>query len=189
MAPGEFLTTGGIFPTGIGIPSVVSRRRAHRRDARSLLDLTQEPAMNRSPCLTALLGTLVLVNAGSNVSGQSPQGQVLAPTFSEHVAPIVYAKCIQCHRPGEVAPMSLINYHDVQPWAGSIRRQLVEQTMPPFHSHSRYGLLVSTPRLTQAEIYTVVRWVDAGAPEGNPALLPELPIVAPPGRNAPAPPP
>jgi hypothetical protein len=99
------------------------------------------------------------------------------------VAPIVYAKCLQCHRPGEVAPMSLINYHEVKPWAASIRRQLVEQTMPPFHSHSRYGLLVETPRLTQSEIDTIVRWVDVGAPEGNPALLPELPLLAPSRRN------
>jgi len=63
----------------------------------------------------------------------------------------------------------------------------VDQTMPPFHSHSRYGLLVDSPRLTQTEIDTVVRWVDAGAPEGNPALLPELPILAPPRRDVPRP--
>src|SRR5690242_14097387 len=105
--------------------------------------------MNHTACLAALFGALLFVNLSSSLSGQQPPVQVLAPTFSEHVAPIVYAKCIQCHRPGEVAPMSLINFHEVQPWAGSIRRQLVEQTMPPFHSHSRYGLLVSTPRLTQ----------------------------------------
>ena len=110
---------------------------------------------------------------------------VVAPTFSQHVAPIIYSKCLQCHRPGEVAPMSLINYRDVQPWAASIRTQLVERTMPPFHSHSRYGLLVNTPRLTAQEIDTIVRWVDTGAPEGDPALLPELPILAPTRRNVP----
>ena len=81
--------------------------------------------------------------------------------------------------------MSLINYRDVQPWAASIRTQLVERTMPPFHSHSRYGLLVNTPRLTAQEIDTIVRWVDTGAPEGDPALLPELPILAPTRRNVP----
>lgn len=75
--------------------------------------------------------------------------------------------------------MSLINYRDVEPWTGSIRMQLVERTMPPFHSHSRYGLFVDTPRLTQHEIDTIVRWVDTGAPEGDPALLPELPILPP----------
>jgi hypothetical protein len=143
--------------------------------------------MKHNSSLAALFGVLLVVGAARTAPGQEPPRQVLTPTFSEHVAPIVYAKCVQCHRPGEVAPMSLINYQDVQPWAASIRRQLVEQTMPPFHSHSRYGLLVDTPRLLQAEIDTIVRWVDAGAPEGNPALLPELPILAPARRQVPRP--
>jgi hypothetical protein len=137
--------------------------------------------------LPALIGALFFVSLGQGVSGQQPPAAILAPTFSQHVAPIVYAKCVQCHRPGEVAPMSLINYRDVQPWARSIRTQLVERTMPPFHSHSRYGLLVTTPRLTEQEIATIVRWVDTGAPEGDPALLPELPILPPPQKNAPRP--
>lgn len=143
--------------------------------------------MKHTPCLQTLLGTLLLVNLSPDVSGQQVPSEILAPTFSQHVAPIVYAKCIQCHRPGEVAPMSLINYRDVEPWAGSIRTQLVERTMPPFHSHSRYGLLVNTPRLTQQEIDTIVRWVDTGAPEGDPALLPELPILRPRQGSAPRP--
>jgi hypothetical protein len=143
--------------------------------------------MKHTSSLPALLGALFFVSISPDVSGQQPPAAVLAPTFSRDVAPIVYAKCIQCHRPGEVAPMSLINYREVQPWAASIRTQLVEQKMPPFHSHSRYGLLLSTPRLTKQEIDTIVRWVDMGAPEGDPALLPALPILAPPRKNAPAP--
>jgi hypothetical protein len=142
--------------------------------------------MHYTSRLPTLLGALLLVNVSPGWSGQQPPVQVVAPTFSEHAAPIVYAKCIQCHRPGEVAPMSLIYYREVQPWAGSIRRQLVDQSMPPFHSHSRYGLLVNTPRPTQAEVDTIVRWVDTGAPEGDPALLPQLPILAPPRRNVPS---
>jgi hypothetical protein len=137
--------------------------------------------------LPALFGAMVFASVNPNVSGQQPPVTILAPTFSQHVAPILYAKCIQCHRPGELAPMALINYRDVQPWAHSVRRQLVERTMPPFHSHSRYGLLMNTPRLTEREIATIVRWVDTGAPEGDPALLPELPILAPPRRTVPRP--
>ena len=135
--------------------------------------------MKYTSCFPVLLGTLLFMGLRPHASVQQPPMENLAPTFSQHVAPIVYAKCIQCHRPGEVAPMSLINYRDVEPWAGSIRMQLVERTMPPFHSHSRYGLLVDTPRLTQHEIDTIVRWVDTGAPEGDPAFLPELPILPP----------
>jgi hypothetical protein len=143
--------------------------------------------MKHISSLAALLGAVLFGGFSAPVSGQQAPVTVVTPTFSQHVAPIVYAKCTQCHRPGEVAPMSLINYRDVQPWAPSIRKQLVERSMPPFHSHSRYGLLISTPRLTDQEIDTIVRWVDAGAPEGDPALLPELPILAPPRRNAPRP--
>jgi len=90
--------------------------------------------MNYKSCLPVVLGALLVMNLRPEASGQQPPAEILAPTFSQHVAPIVYAKCIQCHRPGEVAPMSLINYRDVQPWARSIRTQLVERTMPPFHS-------------------------------------------------------
>lgn len=133
------------------------------------------------------LGLLSLATFVPGTAAPQAPAPTLVPTFSQHVAPILYGKCLQCHRPGEVAPMSLITYRDVQPWTASIRTQLVERTMPPFHSHSRYGLLISTPRLTQAEIDTIVRWVDAGAPEGDPALLPELPLLTPPKRNVPRP--
>lgn len=143
--------------------------------------------MKYTSCFRVVLGTLLFMNLHPPVSGQQPPVEILAPTFSQHVAPIVYAKCVQCHRPGEVAPMSLINYRDVEPWADPIRRQLVERTMPPFHSHSRYGLIVDTPRLTQHEIDTIVRWVDTGAPEGDPALLPELPILPPRRSGVPRP--
>ena len=84
--------------------------------------------------LSVLLGAVLFGGFSTDVSGQQAPIPVVTPTFSQQVAPIVYAKCIQCHRPGEVAPMSLINYRDVQPWATSIRKQLVERTMPPFHS-------------------------------------------------------
>lgn len=56
--------------------------------------------------LPVLLGTLMFMNLHPHVSGQQPPAAILAPTFSEHVAPIVYAKCIQCHRPGKVAPIA-----------------------------------------------------------------------------------
>ena len=68
--------------------------------------------MNYTSCLPVVLGTLLVMSLGQQVSAQQPPVEILTPTFSQHVAPIVYAKCIQCHRPGEVAPMSLINYRD-----------------------------------------------------------------------------
>ena len=55
-----------------------------------------------------------------------------AITFSKDVAPIIYKNCVSCHRPGEVAPMSLITYRDVRPWAGKIRERVVARAMPPW---------------------------------------------------------
>ena len=99
----------------------------------------------------------------------------LQPTFSRDVAPILYAKCVSCHRPGEVAPMSLITFKDVRPWARAIREKVAARVMPPWHADSRYGKFRNDLSLPQREIDTLVRWVDAGAPEGNPAEMPKLP--------------
>jgi hypothetical protein len=102
-------------------------------------------------------------------------GSAPTPTFSADVAPIVYAKCATCHRPGEVAPMSLITYKDVRPWVASIRDKVRSRAMPPWHADRRYGTFRNEQSLTQAEIDTIVMWASAGAPEGNPSHLPALP--------------
>src|SRR5687767_8466624 len=98
-----------------------------------------------------------------------------APTFSADVAPIMYAKCVTCHRPGEVAPMSLITYKDVRPWASSIREKVMARVMPPWHADRQYGAFRNEQSLTQTEIDTIVKWASAGAPEGNPSRMPALP--------------
>jgi len=98
-----------------------------------------------------------------------------APTFSKDVAPILYSKCITCHRPGEVAPMSLITYKDVRPWARAIREKVSTRTMPPWFADSAHGTFKNDRSLTQAQIDTIVKWVDADARQGDPAQLPPLP--------------
>jgi hypothetical protein len=130
--------------------------------------------------------TLVLVFLGiawlgitSTVTSGAPQqtasATAAAPTFSGEVAPIMYAKCVACHRPGEVAPMSLITYKDVRPWASSIREKVTSRVMPPWHADRQYGAFRNEQSLTQNEIDTIVKWVNAGAPEGNPSRMPALP--------------
>ena len=106
---------------------------------------------------------------------QAAPAVAAAPTFSADVAPIMYAKCVTCHRPGEVAPMSLITYKDVRPWAGSIREKVSSRVMPPWHADRQYGSFRNEQSLTQSEIDTIVKWASAGAPEGNPARMPALP--------------
>ena len=98
-----------------------------------------------------------------------------SPTFSADVAPILYARCVTCHRPGEVAPMSLITYKDVRPWASSIREKVMSRVMPPWHADRQYGTFRNEQSLTQNEIDTIAKWASAGAPEGDPSRMPALP--------------
>jgi hypothetical protein len=118
------------------------------------------------------LGITSTVTSGAPQQPASPSG---APTFSADVAPIMYAKCVTCHRPGEVAPMSLITYKDVRPWASSIREKVTTRTMPPWHADRQYGAFRNEQSLTPGEIDTIVKWANAGAPEGSPSRMPALP--------------
>jgi hypothetical protein len=119
------------------------------------------------------MSTSVVVGVVAAPQAPAPAGN--QPTFSRDVAPILYAKCVSCHRPGEVAPMSLINYREVRPWAKAIREKVATRAMPPWHADTKYGKFRNDLSLPPREIDTLMRWVDAGAPEGNPAEMPKLP--------------
>jgi hypothetical protein len=99
---------------------------------------------------------------------------VATDTFAKDVAPIFRAKCQTCHRPGGGAPMSLLTYEDARPWAQSIKRHVMSREMPPWHLDRRVGIqqYKNDRSLTDAEIDTIVRWVDRGAVLGNPEELP-----------------
>jgi hypothetical protein len=122
---------------------------------------------------------LVLASAAAALAAapQSPSSAPNdgSPTFSRDVAPIVYSKCASCHRPGEVAPMSLLTFRDVRPWAASIREKVRTRAMPPWHADRQHGRFRNDLSLSEREIETIVRWVDAGAREGDPAATPPLP--------------
>jgi hypothetical protein len=95
-------------------------------------------------------------------------------TFTKDVAPIIQRSCVTCHRPGELAPMSLQTYEEVRPWARSIKTRVASREMPPWHIDRNIGIqkFKDDPSLSDEEIATIVRWVDAGAPRGNPADMP-----------------
>ncbi|MFY9611028.1 MAG: DUF3471 domain-containing protein [Blastocatellia bacterium] len=97
-------------------------------------------------------------------------------TFSKDVAPILFKNCADCHRPGELAPMSLLSFKDARPWARSIREKVVSRVMPPWHADEHYGKFGNDKRLSQQEIDTIAAWVDQGAKEGNPKELPPVPV-------------
>src|SRR5207244_7383376 len=90
-----------------------------------------------------------------------------APTWNKDVAPIVFANCITCHRPGEVAPMSLLSYQEARPWAKGMKAKVVAHQMPPWFADPRYGTFLNKRGLTQDQIDTIVAWADAGAPQGT----------------------
>jgi hypothetical protein len=98
-----------------------------------------------------------------------------SPTFSKDVAPIIQKRCQNCHRPGEVAPMSFMSYKEVRPWAKAIREKVVKREMPPWFADPSIGEWENDCRLSDAEIATVSKWVDDGAKEGDPKLTPKNP--------------
>src|SRR5437867_7004586 len=95
-------------------------------------------------------------------------------TFSRDVAPILQAKCQECHQPNSIAPMSLISYQEVRPWARSIKERVAARQMPPLHIDRSVGVqkFKNDMALTDEQVDTIVRWVDGGAAQGDPKDLP-----------------
>jgi hypothetical protein len=96
-------------------------------------------------------------------------------TFTRDVAPILYNRCVECHRAGEIAPMALITYNEARPWAKSIKQKVVDRSMPPWLASSDNTHFKNERRLSQKEIDTITAWVDAGAPKGSDPDLPAAP--------------
>src|SRR6476659_3975326 len=91
-------------------------------------------------------------------------------TFSKDVAPILQDKCQSCHQPNSIAPMSLISYQETRPWARSIKDRVASRQMPPWHIDPSVGVqkFKNDMSLSQEQIDTIVKWVDSGAPQGDP---------------------
>ena len=124
--------------------------------------------MRIRPVVVVLSGVLVLGWSASSSARQTP-------TFTKDVAPILYENCSQCHRPNEVAPMPLMTYDEVRPWARSIKSKVLKREMPPW-GVGRSTLTFSNDRqMSDQEISTIAKWVDAGSPKGNDADLPAPP--------------
>ena len=98
-----------------------------------------------------------------------------APTFTKDVAPIFQDKCEACHRPDSIAPMSLVTYQETRPWARAIRTRVADHTMPPWDIDRTVGVqkFKNDRSLSDKEIDTIVKWVDAGAPQGDPKAMPQ----------------
>ncbi len=119
----------------------------------------------------AVVAVVLAASSAAQAQGVPPAP---APTFTKDIAPILQRSCQSCHRQGEIAPMALTTYQEVRPWARSIKSRVVARDMPPFHVDRTLGIqsFKDDPSLSDAEIQLVARWVDAGAPQGNPAAMP-----------------
>lgn len=89
-----------------------------------------------------------------------------SPTFSKDIAPIFQAKCQSCHEPGSIAPMSFVTFQETRPWVRSIRARVMARQMPPWHIDRSVGVQTfkNDMSLTDAQIETIVKCVDDGAP-------------------------
>jgi mono/diheme cytochrome c family protein len=90
-----------------------------------------------------------------------------AATFNKDVLPVFQKNCQSCHRPGEIGPMSLLDYQSARPWAKAIKTAVLSRKMPPWFADPQYGHFSNDRRLTEGQIKTIADWVDAGAPEGD----------------------
>jgi hypothetical protein len=122
-------------------------------------------------------GLMVLGAAIIGASSGAPQAPAsgAVPTFTKDVAPILYKNCTGCHRPGEIAPMSLLTYDDVRPRAKDIRDEVADGTMPPWHADRTHGSFANDRSLSDADKAVLTRWANGGAPKGDLKDLPAPP--------------
>jgi hypothetical protein len=127
-----------------------------------------------APALTIVISGIFLAPFTARAAEVAGVGE--SPVmFSKDVAPIFQKSCQSCHHAGTMAPMSLVTYDEVRPWARSIKQRVVTRDMPPWHLDGTVGIrdYKNDISLSSREIATIVKWVDAGAPQGNPADMPK----------------
>src|SRR5262245_53715600 len=118
---------------------------------------------------------LLFVLAGALLWAATPaasQDAGPAVTFHKDVLPVLQKNCQSCHRPGQIGPFSMLTYKETRPWAKAIKQAVVTRAMPPWFADPQYGHFNNDRSLKESEIATIAAWVDRGAPEGDPALVP-----------------
>lgn len=117
---------------------------------------------------------VLLLSVGAVLPAAAAEKDSGPVTFTKDIAPLLQRSCQSCHRPDSIAPMSLLTYEQVRPFARAIRQQTSLRQMPPWYIEKNIGIqkFLADPSLSDAEIAMIGRWVEAGAPEGNPADMP-----------------
>ncbi len=124
--------------------------------------------------MTKFSGAMGVFLSVSGVSFAADTQAAKPVTFAKDIAPIFQEKCQDCHRKGSMAPMSLVTYEETRPWAKSIKQRVVTRQMPPWHIDRTVGVqhFKNDMSLTETQINLVARWVDSGAPLGDPKDMP-----------------
>ena len=116
---------------------------------------------------------LALTTAAAAIAGDTSSPSTAAGvTFNKDVLPILQKNCQSCHRPGQIAPMSFLTYQSTRPWAKAMKAAVATRKMPPWFADPKYGHFLNDRSLKQSDIETIAKWVDGGAPEGNPKDAP-----------------
>src|SRR5262249_20383431 len=100
------------------------------------------------------------------------------PTFTKNIAPILFDRCAQCHRPGDIGPMPLLTYEQVRPWSTAIRDAVLNRRMPPWFADPAHGTFRNDRRLSDAQVDSIRAWVAAGSPKGDINDMPPAPKFA-----------
>lgn len=149
------------FDVGVARPKPT---REYLKDA--LEDLLNGKSIRTSstPATGCVIGRVRLPQANAQV------------TYSHQIARLLQDRCIECHRHGQIAPFALDRYEEAVGWAEMIREVVDDGRMPPWHADPAHGRFANDSRLTDDEKDLIHRWVEAGAPEGDPMDLPDPPV-------------
>src|SRR5216684_6429473 len=121
----------------------------------------------RGEIMSKYMLLLAMVTLGTLAAAQS-----MSVTFNKDVLPILQKNCQTCHRPGQIAPMSLLTYKDARPWARAMRDAVRTRKMPPWFADPQIGHFLNDRSLTQTEINIIGKWADGGLAEGDPKDAP-----------------
>jgi mono/diheme cytochrome c family protein len=145
-------------------------QRVHHGNGDAMRERERSMKRVKAVCCGAILSCL---GTFATVPGTValPQQDV---TFTRDVAPILQEKCQVCHQPDSIAPFPLLTYDDARRVANLVKDRVTRRIMPPWHINRTVGIqdFKNDRGLTDEQIATIVAWVEAGTPEGNPADMP-----------------
>src|SRR5207249_7466650 len=110
--------------------------------------------MKSAPLIVSAAVLTIAMATSLSMAAESAAGT--APTFNKDVASILFNNCVVCHRPNQIAPMALMSYKEVRPWARAIKEKIIKGEMPPWRADRRYGTFRNDRRLTSEQVKTMV---------------------------------